>query len=110
MLPMSANWCRGGAGSQRRKTPVGMAMAAGRNVAGSARDCAREAVWRPAGMNRPAHKQRKEMKASIDLTHGSLLIIRGGTQANWLHQIPKTARQVEERLNLTFRAIVAPAQ
>jgi alkylated DNA repair dioxygenase AlkB len=56
------------------------------------------------------HKRRKELKASVELTHGSLLIMRGGTQANWLHQIPKTAKPVEERLNLTFRAIVAPAQ
>src|SRR5512135_1962381 len=56
------------------------------------------------------HKRRKDLKASIELTHGSLLIMRGGTQANWLHQIPKTAKRVEERVNLTFRAIVAPAQ
>ena len=54
------------------------------------------------------HKKRKELKASVELTHGSLLIMCGGTQANWLHQIPKTAKPVEERLNLTFRAIVAP--
>jgi len=54
------------------------------------------------------HKNRKELKASVELTHGSLLIMSGGTQANWLHQIPKTAKPVEERLNLTFRAIVAP--
>ena len=56
------------------------------------------------------HKTRRELKASVALTHGSLLIMRGGTQANWLHQIPKTAKRVEERLNLTFRAIVAPSQ
>jgi alkylated DNA repair dioxygenase AlkB len=54
------------------------------------------------------HKKRKELQASVELTHGSLLIMRGGTQANWLHRIPKTAKTVEERLNLTFRAIVAP--
>jgi len=54
------------------------------------------------------HKKRKELKASVELTHGSLLIMRGGTQANWLHRIPKTAKPVEERLNLTFRAIVIP--
>jgi alkylated DNA repair dioxygenase AlkB len=54
------------------------------------------------------HKKREESKASVELTHGSLLIMRGGTQANWLHRIPKTAKPVEERLNLTFRAIVAP--
>ncbi len=56
------------------------------------------------------HKTRKDLKANIELTHGSLLLMRGGTQANWLHQIPKTARRVEERVNLTFRAIVTPAK
>jgi alkylated DNA repair dioxygenase AlkB len=55
------------------------------------------------------HKRRKELKASIDLTHGSLLIMRGGTQENWLHQIPKTKKSVPERLNLTFRVVVAPS-
>jgi alkylated DNA repair dioxygenase AlkB len=54
------------------------------------------------------HKKHKHLKANIELTHGSLLIMRGGTQANWLHQIPKTAKRVDERLNLTFRAIIAP--
>jgi alkylated DNA repair dioxygenase AlkB len=54
------------------------------------------------------HKRRKEWKTSVELTHGSLLIMRGGTQANWLHQIPKTAKRVSERLNLTFRSVVAP--
>jgi alkylated DNA repair dioxygenase AlkB len=54
------------------------------------------------------HKKRKELKARVELAHGSLLIMRGGTQANWLHQIPKTAKRVEERLNLTFRALIAP--
>ena len=56
------------------------------------------------------HKTRKDLKASVELTHGSLLIMRGGTQANWLHQVPKTAKPVEERLNLTFRKVVAPAR
>lgn len=54
------------------------------------------------------HKKRKELKASVELTHGSVLIMRGGTQVNWLHRIPKTAKPVEERLNPTFRAIIAP--
>jgi alkylated DNA repair dioxygenase AlkB len=54
------------------------------------------------------HKSRKNLKASVELTHGSLLIMRGGTQVNWLHQIPKTAKPVAERLNLTFRAVIAP--
>ncbi|MEQ8322886.1 MAG: alpha-ketoglutarate-dependent dioxygenase AlkB [Rhodospirillales bacterium] len=42
----------------------------------------------------------------IDLASGSLLIMRGPTQANWLHAISKTARPVGPRINLTFRKIV----
>lgn len=42
----------------------------------------------------------------LDLSDGSVLIMQGGTQANWQHAIPKTARQVGPRINLTFRKIV----
>jgi alkylated DNA repair dioxygenase AlkB len=56
------------------------------------------------------HKRREGLTASIELTHGSLLIMRGGTQANWLHQVPKTSKAVEERVNLTFRRVVAQAR
>ena len=51
------------------------------------------------------HKTRKELKAGVELTHGSLLVMRGGTQHLWLHRIPKTTRHVGERINLTFRTI-----
>ncbi|OWP64666.1 alpha-ketoglutarate-dependent dioxygenase AlkB [Hymenobacter amundsenii] len=40
---------------------------------------------------------------SLPLTSGSLLLMRGPTQQNWLHSLPKTARPVGPRLNLTFR-------
>jgi len=53
------------------------------------------------------HKKRKDRKARVELTHGSLLIMRGATQHNWLHQIPKTAKEVAERVNLTFRVVRA---
>jgi alkylated DNA repair dioxygenase AlkB len=53
------------------------------------------------------HKKRKDLKASIELTHGSLLIMRAATQHNWLHQVPKTAKGVAERVNLTFRVVRA---
>lgn len=56
------------------------------------------------------HKRRKELNANVELTHGSLLVMRGGTQANWLHRIPKTAKSVGERLNLTFRRLVTLAE
>lgn len=42
----------------------------------------------------------------IDLAAGSLLVMRGPTQANWLHAVSKTSRPVEPRINLTFRQIV----
>jgi alkylated DNA repair dioxygenase AlkB len=42
---------------------------------------------------------------SIDLPHGSLLVMRGDTQRHYQHALPKTARAVGERINLTFRRI-----
>ncbi|RSK31150.1 alpha-ketoglutarate-dependent dioxygenase AlkB family protein [Hymenobacter metallilatus] len=40
---------------------------------------------------------------SLPLTSGSLLVMRGPTQRNWLHALPKTSQPVGPRLNLTFR-------
>ncbi len=42
---------------------------------------------------------------SLDLPHGSLLVMRGDTQAKFRHALPRTARPVGERVNLTFRRI-----
>ncbi|WP_264511608.1 alpha-ketoglutarate-dependent dioxygenase AlkB family protein [Flavobacterium sp. N1719] len=50
------------------------------------------------------HKETKE-KISIELTHGSLLIMEGELQHYWQHQVPKTKKPVNERINLTFRVI-----
>lgn len=43
----------------------------------------------------------------ITLGDGDLLVMRGDTQKNWRHAIPKTRRPIGPRLNLTFRRIVA---
>ena len=43
---------------------------------------------------------------SINLKHGSLLIMRHPTQNFWLHSIPKRLKIKEERINLTFRKIM----
>lgn len=52
------------------------------------------------------HIKRKDLgRVDIDLTHGSLLIMRGTTQDFWLHQIPKTSKKIKPRINLTFRRI-----
>ena len=52
------------------------------------------------------HRKQKELRLKILLKSGSLLIMEGETQSNWLHQIAKTARPVGPRINLTFRKII----
>ena len=47
----------------------------------------------------------KDLKLNLDLPHGSLLLMAGATQHTWQHQIPKTSKFVEPRINLTFRVI-----
>lgn len=44
-------------------------------------------------------------KINLELSHGSLLIMQGELQHFWQHQIPKTKKQVDPRINLTFRVI-----
>ncbi|MGQ0442234.1 MAG: alpha-ketoglutarate-dependent dioxygenase AlkB family protein [Methylophilaceae bacterium] len=52
------------------------------------------------------HLKRKDLpRLDIPLSHGSFLLMRGPTQHHWEHQIPKTARAVKPRINLTFRVI-----
>ena len=51
------------------------------------------------------HKQNKDLQFKFELTSGSLLIMRGALQHNWLHQIPKQKKVKDPRINLTFRTI-----
>jgi alkylated DNA repair dioxygenase AlkB len=51
------------------------------------------------------HNTQKDQKLKIKLEHGSLLIMKGSTQHFWKHQIPKTAKDIGPRINLTFRII-----
>ncbi|MFE3870976.1 alpha-ketoglutarate-dependent dioxygenase AlkB family protein [Flavobacterium sp. ZS1P70] len=51
------------------------------------------------------HNSDKDQKKSILLEHGSLLLMKGMTQHFWKHQIPKTAKPIGPRINLTFRVI-----
>jgi alkylated DNA repair dioxygenase AlkB len=43
---------------------------------------------------------------SLMLEHGSLLVMKGATQSNWLHSLPKSTRITTPRVNLTFRTMV----
>lgn len=51
------------------------------------------------------HNSIEDAKVKISLEHGSLLIMKGETQHFWKHQIPKTAKPIGPRINLTFRII-----
>ncbi len=51
------------------------------------------------------HRRRSDATATLELPHGSLLLMAGPTQRHYLHALPKTARHVGERVNLTFRQI-----
>ena len=50
------------------------------------------------------HKRNKRT-CKLDLHDGSLLLMSGSLQSNWLHGINKAARSLGERINLTFRFI-----
>jgi alkylated DNA repair dioxygenase AlkB len=51
------------------------------------------------------HRRRRDLKVDLPLPHGSLLCMSGATQHHWLHALPKSRRQVGERINLTFRQV-----
>ena len=51
------------------------------------------------------HKTKLHLKHKLVLKHGSLLLMKEETQHFWLHQIPKTKKQIGKRINLTFRYI-----
>jgi alkylated DNA repair dioxygenase AlkB len=51
--------------------------------------------------------KNKETKqtVSVHLEKGSLLVMKGQTQTNWLHRLPPTKKVKSPRINLTFRTI-----
>ena len=53
------------------------------------------------------HKKYKEnqLQHEVFLQSGSLLLMSGSTQHHWLHEIPRTAKPIGPRINLTFRVI-----
>ncbi len=51
------------------------------------------------------HRVSKNPVALI-LENGSLLVMKGATQSNWLHSLPKSKKITTPRVNLTFRTMV----
>lgn len=50
------------------------------------------------------HKKTKKI-SKLSLENGSLLLMKGNTQEEWLHSIPKRKNILNSRINLTFRLI-----
>jgi len=57
------------------------------------------------------HRYDKNLETQkLALAHGSLLVMSGELQHYWHHQIPKTRKNVDERINLTFRYVLPDNQ
>ncbi len=56
------------------------------------------------------HRARDDIDTiRLEPPSGSLLVMRGATQSNWKHGVPKRSRPCGPRVNLTFRTILQPA-
>ncbi|MBB3805655.1 alpha-ketoglutarate-dependent dioxygenase AlkB family protein [Xanthomonas cannabis] len=55
------------------------------------------------------HRDDAALKQTLELGHGDLLLMGGDTQRCYKHALPRTARPVGERINLTFRQIASAA-
>ncbi|XP_064959471.1 DNA oxidative demethylase ALKBH2-like isoform X1 [Musa acuminata AAA Group] len=78
--------------------------------------CEREFLLRKKPSKKPAsrsahqsngkqHKGNTEQHAFV-LKHGSLLLMKGYTQRDWVHSVPKRMKADSVRINLTFRCIL----
>lgn len=57
-------------------------------------------------MFRLRHKFLKHIpQIELPLHHGTFLLMSGSTNTYWEHQVPKTARDILPRINLTFRQV-----
>lgn len=48
-------------------------------------------------------KEKGSKATKLELSHGSLLLMKPGCQESWVHSVPKTTRSVSTRINWTFR-------
>lgn len=52
----------------------------------------------------------KQQVISIELEPGSLLIMKGASQKNWEHRVPKSKNEHGARINITFRRVISNNQ
>jgi alkylated DNA repair dioxygenase AlkB len=55
---------------------------------------------------RPRRKKGSIRAREFPLGHGSLLVMRGRTQHEWVHGVPRERTVTQPRLNLTFRRVI----
>ncbi|WP_369976980.1 alpha-ketoglutarate-dependent dioxygenase AlkB family protein [Xanthomonas bundabergensis] len=53
------------------------------------------------------HRAEPALRQALELSPGGLLLMGGETQRLYRHALPRTAKPVGERINLTFRKIAA---
>jgi alkylated DNA repair dioxygenase AlkB len=63
------------------------------------------------GAERRFRIRHREHRHTLDilLQDGDLLLMKGELQRHWWHCVPKTVRPCDERINLTFRAVIIPS-
>lgn len=52
------------------------------------------------------HRTDKDLKLTLPLENGSVLVMKGETQHHWLHSISKMAAAMHSRINITFRNVL----
>lgn len=52
------------------------------------------------------HKMEPQNKLNLNLSSGSLVIMKEEMQHHWLHRLAPTSKSVEPRINITFRRIL----
>jgi alkylated DNA repair dioxygenase AlkB len=57
------------------------------------------------GASRPFQLRKKGTKIRVEYQpgHGDLLVMRGKTNSEWQHTLPKTKEEIGMRISLTFR-------
>src|SRR5512146_83459 len=71
------------------------------------RPCIASLSFGAARRFRLRHRRDPALRLDIELPSGSLLLMAGLTQRNYRHDLPKSARVTEARINLTCRRIFA---
>jgi len=86
----------------------------GRDCMGWHADAERELGFAPViasvsvgATRRFALRARDGRRTDIDLVHGSLLLMFGTSQSEWRHALPRSAAVRDERINVTFRRVLA---